>query len=186
MKTYVIEAKSVSPLIFNTRQRDIDLELSKLKKDELSEWEENNWKRKAEINQSGSVILPIRWFRKSFTEACKFTKIVPHFASSKKQTYTKYSSSMIFQNSTFKCKVSDLKPFGSYVGAQGMNSSTKVWRIRPMIESWKCKFEIVDPAGRMLKEELKEILDCSGTILGIGDGRSVNFGRFEVISIKEK
>jgi len=187
MKKYIVRLKSTTPLLLNTRQKELDDELKTMKKDQLSDWEEKNWRRKAERDSKGNVILPMRWFRASFIQACKSSMIVPDFATSKRQTYTRYAQSMIFQNTTFSCSEKDLKPFGCFVGAQGAGSKTKVWRIRPQINQWETDLEIVDPLGRMSEEQLMEILnDWAGIIVGVGDGRNLNFGRFEVVSIKEK
>lgn len=186
MKKYIVKLKSTTPLLLNVRQKELDNELKELKKDQMSEWEELNWKRKAERDKRGNVILPVRWFRSAFIQACKSSMLVPNFATSKRQTYTKYSQSMVFQNTTFICSEKDLKAYGSYVGAQGANSKTKVWKIRPQIEAWETDLEVIDPFGRMSEKEFKELVDYSGMLVGVGDGRSLNFGRFEVVSIKEK
>ena len=186
MKKYIIGLKGISPIVFNTRQIGLDEEISKLKKDEYSAWEKKNWKQKAERDSKGNVILPTRWFRASFIQSCKSTMMVPKFATSKKQTYTRYAQSLIFQGTTFMCNEKDLKEYGAYVGAQGAGSKTKVWRIRPQLDSWETDIEVIDPFGRMDEDEFKELLDYSGTIVGVGDGRSLNFGRFEVVSIKVK
>lgn len=185
MQKYLIKLKSTTPILFNTRQRDIELELKEVKKNELEEWESKNWHRKAELDEKGNVILPIRWFRKTFIEACKHSKLVPNFATRKSETYTRYAGSMIFRDSTFKGKSSQFKQFGSYVGATGLNSSTKVWRIRPKLDEWETTIELIDPVGRMTEKEIKEIFEYAGLIEGIGDGRSLNFGRFQVVSIKK-
>jgi len=186
MKKYIVKLKSNTPLLLNVRQRDMDKELKELKKDQLEAWEDANWKRKAERDSKGNVILPTRWFRASFIQSCKSTMMVPKFATSKKQTYTRYAQSLIFQGTTFMCNEKDLKEYGAYVGAQGAGSKTKVWRIRPQLDSWETDIEVIDPFGRMDEDEFKELLDYSGTIVGVGDGRSLNFGRFEVVSIKVK
>lgn len=178
--------RATTPLILNTRQKELDDELKELKKDQLSEWEEKNWRRKAERDKKGNVVLPTRWFRSAFIQACKSSMLVPNFATSKRQTYSKYAQSMLFQNTTFVCPEKELKQYGVYVGAQGANSKTKIWRIRPQIDNWETDVEIVDPFGRMSEKEFKELLDYSGMLVGVGDGRSLNFGRFEVVSIKEK
>lgn len=178
--------RATTPLILNTRQKELDDELKELKKDQLSEWEEKNWRRKAERDKKGNVVLPTRWFRSAFIQACKSSMLVPNFATSKRQTYSKYAQSMLFQNTTFVCSEKELKQYGVYVGAQGANSKTKIWRIRPQIDNWETDVEIVDPFGRMSEKEFKELLDYSGMLVGVGDGRSLNFGRFEVVSIKEK
>lgn len=184
-KRYRISIEGISPLIFNTRQREIELEMKKLKKDELDAWEDANWSRKAEKNSNGEISIPTRWVRKAFIDSCQGTQLVPYFATSKKNTYTKYAMTYLFENCTFSCKEKDLKPYGSYVGATGKRSSSKIWRIRPMIKNWKTDFEIVDPLSKINESDLSEILTYMGALVGIGDGRSLNFGRFELKSIKE-
>ena len=186
MKKYSIRLRSTTPLLINVRQKELDNELKELKKDQMAEWEEKNWRRKAERDKKGNVFLPERWFRSSFIQACKSSMIVPSFATSKKQTFTRYAQSLIFQNTTYICSEKDLKEYGAYVGAQGAGSKTKVWRIRPQIDKWETDVEVIDPFGRMSDKEFRELLDFSGMLVGVGDGRSLNFGRFEVVSIKEK
>jgi hypothetical protein len=186
MKKYSVRLRSTTPLLLNTRQKDLDDELKELKKDQLTEWEENNWRRKAERDSKGNVILPVRWFRASFIQACKTSMLVPGFATSKKQTYTRYAQSMFFENVSFTCQEKELKEYGAYVGAQGANSRTKIWRIRPQIDKWETDIEVLDPEGRMSSKDFEYLMRLCGTLVGVGDGRNLNFGRFEVVSIKEK
>jgi hypothetical protein len=185
MKKYNIKIKGNSPLVFNTPQQELQEEISKLKKDEYSDWEKKNWKRRALRDKSGNVIIPIIWIKAAFENACKHCKMVPNFATSKKETYTRYAGSMYFNNSTFKCSDKELISLSQFMGAQGKNSSSKVLKIYPKVDKWETNFEIADPEGRMTTEELKTILEYAGMFEGIGDFRKVNCGRFEVDSIKE-
>jgi predicted HNH restriction endonuclease len=183
MKKYIVKVKSTTPLLLNTRQRELDEEKKELKKDQLTEWEEKNWRKKAERDKKGNVYLPPRWFRSSFVQACKSSGMVPSFATSKRQTYSKYAQSMIFQNTSFVCNEKELKEHGAFVTPRGQG---QIWTIRPKIENWETDIEIIDPFGRMTEKEFKELLEYSGMLVGVGDGRSLNFGRFEIVSIKEK
>ena len=188
-KVWIVEIKGIKPLISNVRKRELDAEMAALKKDELAEWEENekNWQRKAEADENGMAIIPGRWIRKMLVEACKKTGMVPHFATSKKQTYTAYVSSFLVNSvGDPLCAVDKLECYGTYVGAQGANSKTKVWKNRPQVSRWRGIFEIIDPLGRMKKSELEELMNYGGYILGIGDARALSYGRFETIKIKEK
>ncbi len=185
MKKYTIRLKGISPIVFNTRQIKIDEEISALKKDEYAEWEKKNWKRKAERDNKGNVIIPVRWIKSAFVNACKHSRIVPSFAVSKKETFTRYGEAMYFQNSSFKCNESELILLESCMGAQGAGSKTKVWKSYPKIDTWETTVEVLDPAGRIKEEELKTIFDFAGMFEGIGDFRKVNHGRFEITSIKE-
>ncbi len=185
MKKYIIGLKGISPLVFNVRQKELDEEISKLKKDEYSEFEKNNWKRKAVKDKKGNVIIPVIWIKASFTNACKHCKIVPNFATSKKETYTRYAEAMYFQETDFKCSDKDLILLEAYMGAQGKNSPTKVLKCYPKLDEWETNVILSDPAGRMDIKEMKTIFEYAGMFEGIGDFRKVNCGRFEVMSIKE-
>jgi len=185
MKKYIVSLRGNSPLVFNTPQEEIARELKKLKKDQLAEWEEKNWKKKAERDSKGNVIIPERWIKSAFVNACKHSKKVPHFATSKKETYTRYSEALYFANSSFKCNDKDLKEIKAYMGAQGAGSKTKVLKIFPKVDQWETTIEISDGLGRITIEEMKELFEFAGVIEGIGDFRKVNAGRFEILSIKE-
>tara|TARA_R100000963_G_C4643915_1_gene107684 strand:- start:12 stop:590 length:579 start_codon:yes stop_codon:yes gene_type:complete len=181
-----VKIKGIQPIIWNVMKRELELEKKELKKDQLNGWEEDpkNWKRKAEL-KNNKVIIPERWFKSVLIESCKKNRIIPHFATRKSATYTNYVTSFMVFNGETLCEMKDLQPFSSYVGAQGKNSTTKVWRVRPMKEKWTANFTIVDPSSRMTREELKEIIDYAGLMIGLGDNRINNFGRFETVSLKE-
>ena len=194
MKKYTIKIKGLRPLLWNTMKKELEDEKKALKKNEMDEWEcdPKNWLRKACIIQKGkypkpaeNVLVPHTWLKAMIVDACKHSRIVPHFATRKNETYTRYAESLIVESEKPICKVKNLKEHGAFLGAQGKNSSTKVWKIRPELTKWQHEFILVDPFGRMTKKELKEILDYAGIIEGIGDGRSVNMGRFELVTIKE-
>jgi hypothetical protein len=185
MKKYTVRLKSTSPLILNVRKKEIDDEKEKLKRNELKEWEEKNWREKAPFDAKGNVIIPIKWIRASFVNACKHSRKVPNFAVSKKETYTRYAEAMIFDGSTFKCNVKELKCHGEFMGGTGANSTTKVWKVFPRIDDWETEIIVNDPSGRMTKEEFEDLFHYAGLFEGIGDFRKVNCGRYEISSIKE-
>lgn len=185
MKKYIVSLKGTSPIVFNTLQEELCNEIKKLKKDEYPDWEQNNWKRKAEKDKDGNVIIPIRWIKACFVNACKHSRKVPLFATTKKETYTRYAESLYFTDSSFKCKEKELIELKAYMGAQGAGSKTKVLKIYPKLDEWETTFKIMDGLGRMTIEEMKELFEFAGIIEGIGDFRKVNAGRFELVSLKE-
>ena len=184
IKKYEIKIKGMQPLVWNVMKKDLYDEQKKIKKNELAEWDLKTWQRKAEV-KGDKVVIPSRWLRSALINACKRTRLVPHFATKKNETYTTYFESVMLEGDPEVCKLKDLIPYGAFVGAQGKNSSTKVWRTRPLIERWEGKFLMIDPYGRINIEELKELVDHAGAFVGIGDGRNMNFGRFELETIKE-
>jgi len=188
MKKYEIRIKNGTDLIWNVMKRELQDELKALKKDEMGEWEEDpkNWKRKAELDENDNVIVPERWFKSALVESCKKNRIVPHYANRKNETYTNYVQSfMIFNIGKPVCKKKELLPYGAFVGAQGKNSNTKVWKVRPTVKEWEATFQIIDAAERIKLSELKEIIEFAGMMIGLGDNRINNFGRFDVEKIVE-
>jgi len=182
IKKYEVEIKGTTPLIWNVMSLELQEEQKVLKKDELCEWSRNrvNWIRKAEFDAEGNVIIPQRWFKSALINSCKKNRIVPHYATKKNETYTYYVQSLMVFSEGFVCKEKDLEEFGEFVGAQGKNSATKIWRVRPMKKEWSAKFIILDSAGRINLGELKEIIEFAGLMVGLGDNRSNNYGRFEL------
>ena len=69
-KRWSVTIEGIKPLISNVRKRELDAEMKALKKDELSEWEENNWRRKAEVDGDNLVVIPARWIRAMLIVAC--------------------------------------------------------------------------------------------------------------------
>lgn len=183
IKKYKIKIKGTSPIIWNVMKKEIEDEKKKLKKNELGDWEENNWHKKAEFDSEGGIIIPDRWFKSMIETSAKQTRIVPHFATRKNETYTNYINSFMVYSKGKKFNRKDLEYYGAFVGAQGKNSSTKVWRVRPLINKWSWEFEIIDPAGRMKEDELKALIEYGGLFIGLGDNRKNNYGRFEIQNI---
>lgn len=186
-KAYTVSIKGLNSIIFNVMKRELDEEKRKLKKNELEEWELKNWRRKAEFNDKGDVIIPERWINSLLISACKKTRIVPYFENKKNATYTDYVSSFMILNIGKPLgKEKDLKEYGCYMSSQGKSQmGGKVWRIRPMVSNWEGTFKIIDPAGRMRISELETLFSYGGMFIGLGDSRKMNLGRFEVVKILE-
>ena len=188
MKKYEIEIESTTAIIWNRMRKEIEDEKKKLKKNELAEYEEKNWIQKAEYNGNNNIVIPTTWLKSMLINACRQTGLIPHFETKKNARYTRYMQGMLIPPNPpiTVCKKKDLEQLGGFYPSQpGKMQSGKIWKIFPMKSEWKAKFTIVDPFGRMLKEELQELLEYGGMFIGIGDQRPMNYGRFEVKSIKE-
>jgi hypothetical protein len=187
MKKYEIKIKGTTHLIWNRMKKEIEDEKKKLMKNELAEYEEKNWIKKAEIN-NGNAIIPTTWLKSMLINACKQTGMIPHYATKKNERYTRYIQSVLVLPNPpiIVCKKNKLKQLGGfYPGQPGKLNSGKIWKIFPMIDEWSATFYIADPFGRMKTEELKILLEHGGDFIGIGDQRPMNYGRFIVESIKE-
>jgi len=172
VKKYEISISGMNPVIYNRMKKEIEDEKKKLKKNELQEWEEKNWIKKADWNDDGELVLPKEWFKGMLLNACKQTRLVPHFATSKKSTFTSYIGGCLVDDSIFyrdgrAATKDDLHAFGAY-----------------MPEPWSAKIIFVDVYGRMKKSELEELVEYGGMYIGIGDSRKEGYGRFDVSSIE--
>jgi hypothetical protein len=187
MKTYKIDIEGITPLVWNRQKMELRDMIKTLKKDQLEENELNNWKMKAETN-NGNAIIPPEWIIGCMVNSAKETRLIPWFATSKNQTYTKYISNIRVSpgKPIIAGKSDDLKRKDALLSSQGKsNMGGKVLRCHPMLEKWTASFTLVDTVGRMKKEELEKLLNWGGMAVGIGDQRIFNFGRFDIKSIKE-
>lgn len=174
-------------MVWNRQTMELRNIIKELKKDELEENELKNWKMKAEIS-NGNAIIPPEWIIGCLVNAAKETRIVPWFATTKSQTYTKYISNIKISpgKPIIAGKANDLKRKEAMLSSQGKsNRGGKVLRCHPILEEWNATFELIDTVERMKKEELEKLLAWGGAAVGIGDQRIFNFGRFEVKNIKE-
>jgi len=187
MKKYNIEIEGDTPIVYNRLNMELRQIIKGLKKDQLEQNEYDNWMMKAEIN-NGNAIIPPEWIIGCLVNAAKETRIVPWFATSKSQTYTKYISNLKLDHKTpiIAGETKDLKRKEGMFSSQGASKKGgKVLRCHPILEKWNASFDLIDTVEKMKKEELKELLDWGGGAVGIGDQRTFNFGRFSVKSIKE-
>jgi len=188
MKKYKVKIKGISPLIWNRMKPELIDAYNAAKKDELEELEKKRWKQKAEIDARKNLILPSEWLQGALVNSAKFTRMVPHFATSKSQTYTKYLSTTYIEGINGKIKVgkeADLQMKSAYLSAQGARGGGKVLRCHPLLEEWEAEFIFIDGGGRMTKDEIQTLFEVAGKIIGVGDQRSQRFGRFDVETIKE-
>jgi len=188
MKQFKIEVEGSTPLIWNRMKPELMEIMSNAKKSELDELEKKNWKMKAEIKNK-KLIIPPEWIMGAIINAAKQTKVIPHFATSKNQTYTKYLSSTRVECNGSKYiiagKESDLTRKFGYYNSRGAMGGGKIAKYHPMLENWKATFIFTDPVGRLEKKELQEIIEWAGSVVGIGDQRKTGFGRFKIKTINE-
>src|SRR5437868_8409266 len=76
-----------------------------------------------------------------------------------------------------------------YLDVQGVrNPSTKSRNIRYRVAcspGWGCAFTILFDKTVVDRNQMRAVLNDAGVLVGIADGRSIGFGRFEVLSFEE-
>ncbi len=187
MKRYEIKIKGWRDnlLVWNRMKKEIQDKLKNCKSNELAEWEEKNWILKAEVDGNKNLVLPSEWIISSLINSAKQTRLNPHFATSKKETFTRYIQGQQIPQKTpiILGKIKDVEKIQGYY--ENPNTHGRIWKIFPAIKNWSATFTLYDPFGRMYTKELEELLKYAGELIGLGDQRNRGYGRFDIESIKE-
>lgn len=77
----------------------------------------------------------------------------------------------------------------TYVDVRGVkNPATKARNVRYRVAAspgWEMEFTLVYDKTIVSKNEIQAIMNDAGALVGLGSGRSIGFGRFEVIDFNE-
>jgi hypothetical protein len=76
-----------------------------------------------------------------------------------------------------------------YIGVMGVrNPSTKARNVRYRLATgagWNATFTILWDKTIVSRDQMRAVLTDAGTLVGLADGRSIGFGRFEVVKFEE-
>jgi len=184
MKKYKIVLKNASSLLMNRLGKDILDEVSKIKKDEITAWEEENWQKKLYTDKDNNIIFPCTVIHAMLVEAGK--KHPERCPKDVGRTWTNYlKSCMLIENdSVIKC--TEPQPFGTMVNGNPSSGkgSSKVYKIRPLINEWEVELMVVDLVGKTTAEHIEGLFGTGGKFVGLCDWRP-QYGRFYVNSVKE-
>lgn len=182
MKTYEVVINGTTPLLMNRPTSDIE-EKSKDRKHGNLTSEDMARKKLYEIE--GKLYQPATHLQGALIEAGKHKKVMGKGTS--KATYSKIVGYAVEIN-PFEIVHKNQK--WEIFSIQAVNPTTKGRNLlsRPMLKNWELKFEVTFDDTEISQEDLKEIFDIAGKIVGIGDWRPAKkgrFGKFQVTSWKE-
>jgi len=176
MKGIRAKIKSMSPLLFD---RYITLEKEKNVTGE--EWERKIYKEKSYFDKDGRIYIPGLFFKKSILGAAKLLNETMKGEGKKKVvTYFKQGGFMIEPAKIYTGNtIDDLIPYEVYT----VNPSTggRVFKVLPMLESWKVEFSVVLLSGKLTPEMAVKYIKAAGLYIGIGTFRAEkgnDFGRY--------
>lgn len=182
MKEWEVKVRGIRGLIWDVPKKELMEEIRRLKEKEVEEWHQANWKRKADYDDKENLLVPPIWIEKSIVTASTQLGMIPYYAKSKKERYTKYLSNVTVHSVSSPGKLSEVKKIET---ALRRKDGALVWTVRPILDKWEISYKVSDPFGKMKKEEIEEIIEYAGEMIGIGAYRKGKFGRSEVIDIKE-
>jgi hypothetical protein len=148
----------------------------------LEEMARTEWEGGIYYNEKLGVHVPWRNIRKCLIEAARLTregKKVERGVNATKAGFSiKYSGP-----TDLDAMWSDGRFIDQRQVKIGMSMIT---RTRPCFEKWECQVEIFFESSLVDRQDLIEWIDKAGRFIGIGDGRSLGFGRFALIAVDGK
>lgn len=149
------------------------------------------WKKTCMITPEGQLFLKAENVFSCIRDGARFTKsgrgsLQPRVAATLQidEEFVLLNRYMPKKGEPTKDKTADV-----YIDVCGVrNPSTKARNVRYRLaasKGWECRFTLLWDKTIVAREQMRAILNDAGILVGIGDGRSVGKGRFEVVKFKE-
>jgi hypothetical protein len=194
MKLVTVEVMGIRPILFHAFKIEAISALSKVKSGSAGN-DPEEWKRTV-LERDDQLYIPASYWHSCLKEGAKYTK------AGRGSIQKSFTSGM-----TMKSEISLLNCFlpkgwqemtsdqmvtdssqDVYLDIRGvMNPNSKGRNIRYRIacrEGWKTELEFLFDETIVSQSQIKKIVEDSGKIAGVGDGRVLGYGRFKTLSLK--
>jgi hypothetical protein len=196
-----VSIRGVRPLLLNHFGPDA-LPLEKQEKDGVAGNSPNEWRKTALVTKEGQLYLKPTYAFASIRDAAKHT---PKGRSTMQSSVAAtlqivddrilldrfmpgFPNGHAFDIAAVEPPPTDPDAF-VYLDVQGVrNPNTMSRNIRYRLAAcsgWACSFTIFFDKTVVDRNQMRAILRDAGVLVGIADGRSVGFGRFEVVKFEE-
>jgi hypothetical protein len=188
-KVACVEIQGTRPLFWHAFSVDA---LSKDRKEKTGSAgnDPEEWKRSVLITENRQLYLPDTYVFGCICNGAKYLKV------GKGSLQPKVAATV--QVLTEKALVDRFLPLNEelstqsdalvYLDIRGVkNPSTKGRNVRYRVaasKGWNCSFDVTWDSSIVSVNELVSILNDAGSFVGLGDGRSIGFGRFKVSGFK--
>lgn len=158
----------------------------KLDKELANAYEERTWRDRCHTNGDGNIILPPMAFANSLKEAAKYLSIpIP---GKNKQTFTKHFEAGVMVSEPVELPITRdaVESEWLFVPADGQRGGgSRVAKCFPLIREWKgtVTYFILDDI--ITKDVFCQVLECSGSLIGIGRFRPRKLGYYGRFKVKE-
>lgn len=185
-----VTIKGTRPLIQH-RFGPESIPLEDVEKDGVAGNSPNEWRKTCMITDKGQLYLPNTYIFGCLRDGARHTKkgrgsIQPLVAAT-----LQVEEEIILLDRHMPKKGDPPRNPGPlvYIDVTGVrNPSTKARNVRYRLataKGWQCSFTIFWDRTVVAREQMCAVLTDSGTLVGLGDGRSVGYGRFVVVSWEE-
>lgn len=184
MKKAVCKLKSISPF---SQSRHYETE--KKTKESPSDYEKRTWRDRLHVNKEGNIFIPPMMFKHCVAAGAKYLNIsIPGQGKSK---YTKHflSGIMVVEPLVLPMKKDEVDGEWLFVPSGGKamgGGGSRVDKCFPLIHDWEGDVEFLILDEIITEEVFTEVLEQSGSFIGIGRFRPANggfYGRFAVESV---
>jgi len=161
-----VKIKGTTPLLMNKWNQ----ELAEARTDRPEFAEKRLYK-----NDKGEIVVPAEWIERAIMKVAKDFKV----EGQRKITY----ALLLPGNVIIRPEFIKIEPQKWVIDARTVvipSTGGRVMRYRPKFENWSLEFSIDVIDERIKPETLQKILVDAGRRVGIGDGRSIGFGRFMI------
>jgi len=192
--TATIEIKGIRPLLWHVFGPD-SLPLEKQEKTGVAGHNPDEWKKTFTATKEGQLYLPGSYFFGTYIAGAKFTKKGKGSIQSMVSATLQVLDDKVLVNRRLPSDIYEVpqKYYNAddelvYIDVRSVrNPSTKARNIRYRIATcpgWECKFSVIFDKTVVSRAEMQAAIIDAGKLCGIGDGRSVGYGRFEVVSFE--
>jgi len=173
-----------SPILFNRRSFMLDVmrdpSLKKQKGEEDYAHQMRIFKKKAEYDSKGNVMILASHFKKAFSysQAQTCHPIAPKGATKRTANLSKILPALFIEDIKTDYTEKDLKNFDALCCIQNGMKKSSVLSIRPMLENWEGVLNMTTCSDVIGREEIFDMLTWVGLYCGIGDWRPERGGKY--------
>jgi hypothetical protein len=181
-----VKIAGTKPLLFNSFSTET-LSLRRKERSGVAGNDPEEWKRTYTANENGQLYVDPSYIFGCMREASKYTKIGRSSIQSKLSATLQVLSTSIYFNRFIPEEMSQDISRPVYLDVRSVrNPTTRGRNIRYRVAlspNWKTEFEIIWDNTLVASQQIKAVLHDAGMLVGLADGRSIGYGRFEVDSI---
>jgi hypothetical protein len=181
-----VKIAGTKPLLFNSFSTET-LSLRRKERSGVAGNDPEEWKRTYTANENGHLYVDPSYIFGCMREASKYTKIGRSSIQSKLSATLQVLSTSIYFNRFIPEEMSQDISRPVYLDVRSVrNPTTRGRNIRYRVAlspNWKTEFEIIWDNTLVASQQIKAVLHDAGMLVGLADGRSIGYGRFEVDSI---
>lgn len=160
------------------------LPLEKQEKTGVAGNDPEEWKKTCMVTADGQLYLEPTYIFSAVRNAAKFTKKGKGSIQADVSATLQVPDKTVLLNRYLPEDIDTDKNKDVYIDVCGVrNPSTKARNVRYRLatrEGWTCEFHLMWDKTIVSTPQMQAVLNDCGTLVGLADGRSIGYGRFEV------